>query len=71
MKEEPEFSVRLGVSPRKTTEIIVVGRPVKQLEMMASILRKVFACGGTVKAGKIILQGNHVDVVNKIMSKLL
>lgn len=49
---------------------IVEGIDQNQLEETAKILKQKLACGGTAKEGMIVLQGNHVKSIEKILKDL-
>lgn len=42
----------------------------EDLEDMAKLLKKTLACGGTVKEGKIELQGNHKNRIKGMLEEL-
>jgi translation initiation factor 1 len=70
-KEEQKIKVdvekrRFG---KKTTIISGLGKGVN-LKDIASKLKSELACGGTVKNGKIELQGDHRKKINQALEKL-
>ena len=70
--EGQRIKVRLETKKwnRPTTVIEGLTGSSIDLEDLASTLKSKCACGGAVKNGMIILQGDHRDKVTKILSEL-
>ncbi|MEM4166032.1 MAG: stress response translation initiation inhibitor YciH [Candidatus Bilamarchaeaceae archaeon] len=49
---------------------IVEGIDQNQIDETAKILKQKLACGGTAKEGMIVLQGNHVKNIEKILKEM-
>lgn len=62
-KEEARIVVRLETRRFSKTSTIIEGINPKRIDMPKIVkeLKSTFACGGTVKEGFIMLQGDHRD----------
>lgn len=49
---------------------IVEGVDLRQIDETAKVLKQKLACGGTAKEGLIVLQGNHVKNIEKILKDI-
>jgi translation initiation factor 1 len=71
-KEEARIVVRLETRRFSKTSTIIEGINPKQSDMPKIVkeLKGTFACGGTVKDGFILLQGDHRDDVKGYLVKI-
>jgi len=71
-KEEARIVVRLETRRFSKTSTIIEGINPKQGDMPKIVreLKSTFACGGTVKDGVIMLQGDHRDDVKEYLIKM-
>ncbi len=70
-REERKIKVRLErVKGRKVMTIIEGIDDEKEGERITKILKKKFACGGTYKEGKVMLQGDHRRRVKEELVKM-
>jgi translation initiation factor 1 len=71
-KEEARIVVRLETRRFSKTSTIIEGINPKQGDMPKIVkeLKSTFACGGTVKDGSIMLQGDHRDDVKGYLIRL-
>jgi translation initiation factor 1 len=71
-KEEARIVVRLETRRFSKTSTIIEGINPKQsdMPMIVKELKSTFACGGTVKGGFIMLQGDHRDDVKGYLVKM-
>lgn len=69
-KEEQKIVITLETKRygKKMTAVKNLGDDI-DLEDLASDLKKQMACGGTVKNGKILLQGTHTEKVKDYLTK--
>ena len=71
-KEEARIVVRLETRRFSKTSTIIEGINPKQgdLPKIVKELKSTFACGGTVKDGSIMLQGDHRDDVKGYLIRI-
>lgn len=71
IKAEQRISVQVTKRKYGKPVTIIEGLDPKEVDLdeLATNLKKSLACGGTVKNGKIELQGNHKDRIKKILVK--
>jgi translation initiation factor 1 len=71
-KEEARIVVRLETRRFSKTSTIIEGINPKQGDMPKIVkeLKSTFACGGTVKDGSIMLQGDHRDDVKGYLIRI-
>ena len=71
-KEEARIVVRLEMRRFSKTSTIIEGINPKQGDMPKIVkeLKSTFACGGTVKDGSIMLQGDHRDDVKGYLIRI-
>jgi translation initiation factor 1 len=71
-KENARIVVRLETRRFSKTSTIIEGINPKQSDMPRIVkeLKSTFACGGTVKDGSIMLQGDHRDDVRGYLVKI-
>jgi translation initiation factor 1 len=71
-KEDARIVVRLETRRFSKSSTIIEGINPKQSDMPRIVkeLKSTFACGGTMKNGFIMLQGDHRDEVKGILSRL-
>jgi translation initiation factor 1 len=71
-KEEARIVVRLETRRFSKTSTIIEGINPKQGDMPKIVkeLKSTFACGGTVKDGSIMLQGDHRDDVKGYLVRI-
>jgi translation initiation factor 1 len=71
-KEEARIVVRLETRRFSKTSTIIEGINLKQGDMPKIVkeLKSTFACGGTVKDGSIMLQGDHRDDVKGYLIRI-
>ncbi len=67
----PEQEIRIYTSKRRFGKLMTIIEGLNSndigLNELCKILKEKCACGGTVKEGKIELQGDHVGKVKKIL----
>jgi translation initiation factor 1 len=71
-REEARIVIRLETRRFSKTSTIIEGINPKQSDMPKIVkeLKSTFACGGTVKDGFIMLQGDHRDDVKRYLVKM-
>jgi translation initiation factor 1 len=71
-KEDARILVRLETRRFSKTGTIIEGINPKQIDLpkMIKKLKSTFACGGTVKDGFILLQGDHRDDLKGYLVKM-
>ncbi|MCX6798751.1 MAG: translation initiation factor [Candidatus Diapherotrites archaeon] len=69
-KEQQKIKVRVDNRRfRKTVTIVSGFSDDVDVKELVKVLKKSFACGGTIKDGRIELQGNHKKRVKEILLK--
>lgn len=71
-REEQKVTVKLVQKKLRKMSTVIEGLDEKRINLkeIAKTLKSKFACGGTVKEGKIELQGNHVEKVKQELKNL-
>lgn len=71
-KESQKIIVRAEERKFQKVYTVIEGIDNKEidLEQLAKRLKEKFACGGTAKAGKIELQGNHIRGMKETLIRL-
>ena len=71
-KEEQKITITLVTKKYKKVNTVIEGLDEKRINLkeVAKKLKSKFACGGTIKEGKIELQGNHLEKVKQELRNL-
>ncbi|MFN3910196.1 MAG: stress response translation initiation inhibitor YciH [Candidatus Anstonellaceae archaeon] len=69
-KEDVQLKVYATKKKFKKLVTIVEGVTKDKLEQTAKALKNKLACGGTVKEGLIVLQGNHLSKIKQLLVSL-
>lgn len=69
-----EQQIKIYTSRRRFGKLMTVIKGISssdiELEELSTKLKSKCACGGTVKDGKIELQGNHIEKVKKMLVEM-
>jgi translation initiation factor 1 len=70
--EEAERKIEVSIKQAKFKKLVTVVKGIgeKEIEKVAKELKKRLACGGTIKNGEIILQGDHKSKIKAILLSL-
>ena len=71
-KETQKIEVRLEQKKFKRNYTVIEGLDAKEIDVkeLATKLKEKFACGGTIKDGKIELQGDHRPKAKQVLVAL-
>ncbi len=72
-KSEPQKPLKAHLQKRKGFPITIVDnlpRDTKEQKALLSQLKRQLSCGGTIKQGKIELQGDHLEKVKSLIREM-